>query len=54
MVPDRGMWSAERTQSLLLGGLGYGTGGIHVLRGDKGPATSLGHNPCSATPRHSR
>lgn len=41
-------------RSLLLGGLGYGTGGIHVLRGDKGPATSLGHNPCSATPRHSR
>ena len=38
---------------LLLGGLGYGTGRTHVLRRDKGPATSLGHNLCSATPRHS-
>jgi len=51
LIEGCGLLRAPRI--LLLGGLGYGTGGTHVLRRDKGSATSLRHNPCSATPRHS-
>lgn len=42
LIEGCGLLRAPRI--LLLGGLGYGTGRTHVLRRDKGPATSLGHN----------